>query len=295
MEMRTNGEKAFAVFNYIFMFFVAFITLYPIWHILMSSFSDPLYLLAHRGFYFWPRGVPNIRGYFLVFENPNIVISYLNTIYYVLIGTTLSIITTVLGAYALSRKGLYWNKFIMKMIIFTMYFHGGLLPFFIQVRNMGLMDTRWAIILPMMVGTFNLIILRTAFQSAPDSLIESARLDGCGELRILWQIIVPISKAAISVITLFYAVAMWNMWFNAAIFLNDRSLWPLQLVLRDILINNDTGLMTQVATVGQMGVERYRVLVRYSTIIVATVPILLIYPFIQKYFVSGVMIGSLKE
>jgi putative aldouronate transport system permease protein len=295
MELRTRGEKVFAVFNYVLMALISVITLYPVWHILMSSISDPIELLGHRGFYFWPRGTPNIRGYILVFENPNIVTSYLNTIYYVIVGTTLSIITTIMGAYALSRKGLYWNKFIMKMIIFTMYFHGGLLPWFIQVRNMGLIDSRWAIILPMMIGTFNLIILRTAFQAAPDSLIESAKLDGCGELRVLWQIVVPVTKAAISVITLFYAVTMWNMWFNAAIFLNDRSLWPLQLVLRDILINNDTGAMTQVGTVGQLGVERYRVLVRYSTIIVATLPILLIYPFIQKYFVSGVMIGSLKE
>ena len=295
MDLRSRGEKIYAFFNYIMLFIIAVITLYPMWHILMSSFSDPVYLLAHRGFYFWPRGTPHIRGYFLVFENPNIMIGYINTLFYVIVGTFLSITVTVLGAYTLSRKGLYWNGKIMKMIVFTMFFHGGLLPFFIQVRNMGLIDSRWAIILPVMVATMNLIILRTAFISLPDSLVESAKLDGCSDLRIVWKIVVPISKAAISVIVLFYAVGYWNLWFNAAIFLNDRSLWPLQLVLRDILINHDTGLMTPIATVGQAGVERYRVLVRYTTIIVATVPILLIYPFIQKYFVSGVMIGSLKE
>jgi len=295
MLLRTRGEKIFAVFNYIFLFVLAFITLYPMWHILMASFSDPIYILAHRGFYFWPRGVPNIRGYILVFENPNILIGYQNTVFYVVIGTILSMFSTVLGAYVLSRKGLYWNSKIMKMIVFTMFFQGGLMPFYIQVRNMGLLDSRWSIILPIMVSSFNLIILRTTFAAVPDSLIESAKLDGATDWRIVWQIVVPVSKAAIAVIALFYAVNYWNQWFNPSIFLNDRTLWPVQLVLRSILIENDFGAMVQVGGVGQTGVERYRMLVRYTTIVVATVPILLIYPFIQKYFVHGVMIGSLKE
>ena len=295
MELQTRGQKIFNVFNYFFMAFLAFITLYPMWHILMASFSDPAEVLLHRGAYFWIRGTPQIRGYLLVFDNPSIMVGYMNTLIYVSSGTLLGMFTTIMGAYVLSRKGLFWNPIVMKMIVFTMFFGGGLVPFFIQVRNMGLLDTRWAIILPGMIGTMNLIILRTAFGSAPDSLVESAKLDGCSDWRIVWTIIVPISKAAIAVITLFYAVGIWNAWFNASIFLTDRNLWPLQLVLREILIQGDTTGMVDIGAVGQAGIERYRHLVRYTTIIVATVPILLIYPFIQKYFVSGVMIGSLKE
>ena len=295
MGLRTRGEKIFAYFNYALMIFLAFITLYPMWHILMSSISDPTQVLLHRGLYLWPRGTPQLRGYVLVFQNPNIISGYLNTLFYVSIGTLLSIITTVLGAYVLSRKGLYWNSKVMKMIIFTMYFQGGLMPFYIQVMNMGMLDTRWSIILPVMIGTMNLIILRTAFAGMPDSLIESAKLDGASEWLIVWKIILPVSKAAVAVIILFYAVGYWNSWLFPSIFLNDRSLWPLQLVLREILIQGDTTAMVDMGAVGQAGIERYRMLVRYTTIIVATLPILLVYPFIQKHFVQGVMIGSLKE
>lgn len=295
MLLQSRGEKIFAIFNYIFLSILAFVTLYPMWHILMASFSDPIYILAYRGFYFWPRGTPTIRGYILVFENPNIITGFMNTFFYVTVGTILSMFVTIMGGYALSRKGLYWNGKVMKMIVFTMFFHGGLMPFFIQARNMGLLDTRWIIILPIMVNAIWLIIIRTSFAAIPDSLIESAKLDGASEWRILWQLVVPVSKAAIAVIGLFYAVNYWNQWFNPSIFLNDRGLWPIQLVLREILIQGDFTGMVQVGAVGQLGVERYRLLVRYSTIVVATVPILLIYPFIQKYFVHGVMIGSLKE
>jgi len=295
MDMRTRGEKIFAVFNYFLMTLIAFLTLYPMWHILMSSISDPTEVLLHRGAYFWPRGTPQIRGFILVFQNPNITTGYMNTLFYVVIGTILSMFSTILGAYVLSRKGLYWNRIVMKLIVFTMFFQGGIMPFYIQVMNMGLLDNRWSIILPVMVATMNLIILRTAFASAPDSLVESAKLDGASEWLIVWRIIVPISKAAVAVIVLFYAVGYWNAWFNASIFLNDRTLWPIQLVLREILIQGDTTAMVDMGTVGQAGIERYRMLVRYTTIVVATVPILLIYPFVQKYFVSGVMIGSLKE
>jgi len=295
MELRTRGEKIFAIFNYFFMAFIAIITLYPMWHILMASFSDPAEVLMHRGAYLWIRGTPQIRGYILVFQNPNIMTGYFNTLIYVGVGTALSMFSTILGAYVLSRKGVYWNRFVMKMIIFTMFFQGGLMPFYIQVMNMGLLNSRWSIILPTMVSAMNLIILRTAFASAPDSLIESAKLDGCSEWKIVWSIVLPISKAAVAVIALFYAVTNWNAWFNASIFLTDRALWPIQLVLREILIQGDTTAMADIGAVGQAGVERYRMLVRYTTIIVATVPILLVYPFIQKYFVKGVMIGSLKE
>lgn len=295
MLKRSMGERVFAVFTYIFMTIIGLVTLYPLWHIFMSSISDPVILYADRGFYFLPKGEISFRGYGLVFENPNVITGFSNTAFYVIVGTLLCMFSTILGSYVLSRKDVYWNKFVMAMVIFTMYFQGGLIPFYIQVKNMNLLESRWSIILPIMINTWNLIVLRTAFAQVPESLVESAKIDGASHWRIVWQIVLPVSKATISVITLFYAVRFWNEWFNPSIFLNDRTKWPIQLVLRDILLKNDTSSMTQIGSVGQTGQERYRMLVKYCTIIVSTVPILVIYPFIQKYFVSGVMIGSLKE
>ena len=293
-NIRSRGEYIFAVFNYAIMVLICVITLYPLWHIAMASISDPVAVLSNRGFYFLPRGELNFKGYQLVIENPNISNGFVNTLWFVIVGTILCMIVTILGAYVLSRKGPYWNRPIMLMIIFTMYFHGGLIPFYIMVRNMGLLNSNWSIVLPVMVNTWNLIILRTAFAGVPDSLVESAKIDGSSDLRTIWQIVVPCAQATVAVITLFYAVGFWNMWFNPSIFLTDRSKWPVILVLRDILIRNDTSSMTQVSAIGQTTQEAYRTLVKYCTIIVATVPILIIYPFVQKYFVGGIMIGSIK-
>jgi len=293
-NIRSRGEYVFAVFNYIIMVAICVVTLYPLWHIAMASISDPIAVLSQRGFFFLPKGELNFKGYQLVIENPNISNGFYNTIWYVVVGTVLCIIVTVLGAYVLSRKGPYWNRPIMLIIIFTLYFQGGLIPFYIMVRNMGLLDTQWSIVLPVMVNTWNLIILRTSFAGVPDSLVESAKMDGASDLRVIWQIVVPCAQATVSVIILFYAVGFWNMWFNPSIFLTDRTKWPIILVLRDILIRNDTSSMTQVSAIGQTTQEAYRTLVKYCTIIVATVPILVIYPFVQKYFVGGIMIGSIK-
>ena len=293
-NLRSRYEYIFAVFNYTVMIFICIVTIYPLWHIAMASISDPVALLGKRGFFFIPTGTLNFKGYQLVIENPNISTGFLNTIWYVGIGTSLCMIVTVLGAYVLSRKGPFWNRPIMLMIVFTMYFHGGLIPFYIMVRNMGLLGSRWSIVLPVMVNTWNLIILRTSFAGVPDSLVESAKIDGASDLRIIWQIVIPCAQATVSVIVLFYAVSFWNMWFNPSLFLTNKAKWPVMLVLRDILIQNDTTMMTQVSMVGQTTQEAYRMLVKYCTIMVATVPILCIYPFVQKYFVSGIMIGSLK-
>jgi len=261
----------------------------------MASFSDPSVVYSDRGVYLWPKGALNIKGYIQVFQNPNIVTGFGNTIFFVVLGTVMCMFVTILGAYVLSRKGLYWNGKILKLIIFTMYFQGGLIPFYIQTKNMGLIDNRMSIILPVLVNTWNLIIMRTSFANISDSLIESAKIDGASDWRIIWQIVVPVSKATIAVIALYYAVGFWNQWFNPSIFLNTKSKWPIQLVLREILLKNATNSMTQVSSVGQTGSQMYRILIQYCTIVVATVPILVVYPFIQKYFVSGIMIGSLKE
>jgi putative aldouronate transport system permease protein len=293
-NLRTRGEKAFAVFNYIFMALLCIVCIYPLWYVLVSSISDPVLLYMQRGIMIWPLGEWNMRGYQLVMENPNIPIGFRNTLIYLGAGTFLNMAITTMAAYGLSRKDCYWNPKIMKMIAFTMYFGGGLIPFYLMVKGMGLLDTYSGIILPVLVSTWNLIVMRTAFAGIPDSLEESARLDGANDWTILWRIFFPLAQATIAVIALFYAVGWWNNWFNPSIFLSSKDKYPLQLVLREILLKNDTSSMTQVGSVGQSQQEQFRMLVKYCTIIVATVPILVVYPFLQRYFVKGVMVGSIK-
>lgn len=293
-NLRTNGEKSFAVFNYVFMTLLCIICLYPLWYVLVSSLSDPILLYMQRGIMVWPIGEWSMRGYQLVMENPNIPNGFRNTMIYLVVGTTANMFITTMAAYGLSRKDCYWNAKIMKLIAFTMYFGGGLIPFYLMVKGMNLIDKYSGIILPVLVNTWNLIVMRTAFAGIPDSLEESARLDGANDWTILWRIFFPLAQATIAVIALFYAVYWWNNWFNPSLFLSSKEKYPLQLVLREILLKNDTSSMTQVGAVGQSQQEQYRMLVKYCTIIVATVPILVVYPFLQRYFVKGVMVGSIK-
>ncbi len=293
-NLRTNGEKSFAVFNYVFMTLLCIICLYPLWYVLVSSLSDPILLYMQRGIMVWPIGEWSMRGYQLVMENPNIPNGFRNTLIYLVVGTTANMFITTMAAYGLSRKDCYWNAKIMKLIAFTMYFGGGLIPFYLMVKGMNLIDKYSGIILPVLVNTWNLIVMRTAFAGIPDSLEESARLDGANDWTILWRIFFPLAQATIAVIALFYAVYWWNNWFNPSLFLSSKEKYPLQLVLREILLKNDTSSMTQVGAVGQSQQEQYRMLVKYCTIIVATVPILVVYPFLQRYFVKGVMVGSIK-
>ncbi|MFU0799298.1 MAG: carbohydrate ABC transporter permease [Xylanivirga thermophila] len=294
INKRTTGEKVFDVINVIIMILLMISCLYPMLYVLFASISDPKALSQHRGILLKPLGF-TLKGYDLVFSNPNISSGYINTIFYVIIGTAINIFMTSLGAYVLSRRDLYWRKLITFLITFTMFFGGGLIPYYLLVQKLGLINTRAAMIIPGAVSTWNLIVMRTSFLSIPDSLEESARLDGANDFTILFKIILPLSKATIAVMTLFYAVGHWNEWFNAMIFLRDRELFPLQLILREILITNDTKDMTIITDASQLGEQDiYKSLVQYCTIIVATVPILFIYPFLQKYFVKGVMIGSVK-
>jgi putative aldouronate transport system permease protein len=237
-----------------------------------------------------------LKGYELVLKNPEIAKGYINTMIYVLFGTAVNISLTTLGAFVLSKRGLFWGKAIMMFVTFTMFFSGGLVPFFLVVQKLGMLDSRLSMIIPGAISVWNLIVMRTSFQNIPVSLEESAKLDGASDLTVLFRIILPVSKAIIAVMTLFYAVGHWNEWFYASIFLRDRKMFPLQLILREILIKNDVSNMMEIKNFSEMGKQSmYQMLVQYSTIIVATVPILLVYPFLQKYFVKGVMIGSIKE
>lgn len=288
---QTFPERIFNYFNITFLTILSIVTLYPLVYVLIASVSDPTYVAQTRGLMLTPKGF-NFDAYKMVFDNPMIVTAYLNTFFYVIVGTTINILLTSLGAYALSRKNVMWRDLIMFMIVFTMFFEGGLIPLYLLVNNLGMLDSRWALIFPTAVSAFNLIIMRTAFQAIPDSLEESARIDGANDFTILFKIILPLSMPVVAVMVLFYGVYHWNSWFQAMIFLQDRELFPLQLILREILIANSTdSMMTGVSSSDAMPIGET---IKYATIIVATLPILLLYPFLQKYFVKGVMIGGIK-
>ena len=289
------GEKIFNVFNILFMIAMMFVMFYPMWHVVCASFSDPRAIAAHDGVLLAPKGF-SLVAYELMAKNPNILNSYGNTLYVLVFGLAINMVMTCLCAYVLSRRNVMLNKPITLMIVFTMYFSGGLIPCYLNIRDLGLLDSLWSLIIPGAIATYNMIVLRTGFASVPESLEESAKIDGASNLRILWQIIIPLSKASLAVICLYYAVAHWNSWFNAMIYLNRRELFPLQLILREILINNDTSTMVNDVTVqGGAGEASFvSETVKYAVIIVSTVPILCLYPFIQKYFTKGVMVGAVK-
>jgi putative aldouronate transport system permease protein len=292
---RSKGEIIFNFFNIIFMTSLMIITIYPLIYVLFSSVSDPKQLEVHTGILLKPLGF-TLKGYKLVLDNPNILVGYKNTMMYVAIGTTINLIMTSLGAYLLSRKTFMLKNVMMFFIVFTMFFSGGLIPKFLLIRNLGMLNTIWAIVVPNAISAWNLILMRTSFAEIPDSLEESARIDGANDFTILVRIILPLSLPIIAVMILFYGVGYWNAWFDAMIYLRNRALYPLQLFLREILVQNDTNSMTSkvMTSLDKNEDELYKNLIKYCTIVVSTLPILCIYPFLQKYFVKGVMIGAVK-
>jgi len=293
LNKKSPSRRVFEVCNVLFLCLIGFVFLAPILHVVFASFSDPVELGRKTGIILWPAGAPTLEGYKIVLNSPNILSGYLNTAFYVVAGTVISTLLTIIGAYCLSRKSFRYRNRVMLFISFTMLFNGGMMPTYMMVRNLGLYDSRWAVIIPSAISVFNLIIMRTSFMEVPDSLEEAARIDGASDLVIMVRIILPLSKAVIAVIVLYYAVAIWNSWFPAMIYLKDRAKYPLQLILREILLTNDTSIMNSSAD-SVRNVSLYAQLVKYCTIVVATAPILCIYPFIQKYFTKGVMIGSIK-
>ena len=281
----------FDALNVFFLILLTIICVYPVYYIIVASVSNPIEVYSGSKLLLWPRGISS-AAYKLVLEYPAIWVGYRNTILYVVLGTLISLFVTVCGAFGMSRKSLPGRTAITFLIVFTMYFTGGMIPSFLTVRFIGLYDTIWAMLLPGAVSTFNLIITLTYFKSIPDSLEEAAKIDGASDYRILWQIFLPLCTPVIAVIALYYAVAKWNTYFQALIYLRSRSLYPLQLFLREILIQND---QTMVAGGGAYdGLEAFAQNVKYASIVVATVPVLFVYPYLQKYFVKGVMIGAIK-
>jgi putative aldouronate transport system permease protein len=258
-------------------------------YVLVASFSNNNLLVQHTGLLLTPKGF-SIAAYDKVFKNPMVLLGYRNTMFVLIIGVLLALLMTSLAAYFLSRKNVYFKKPIMLAITFTMFFSGGMIPAYLNLRDLRLTNTLWGLIIPGMISVYNMIILRTSFQSMPESLTEAAIIDGAGHIQILFQIVLPLSKAILAVMILYYGISIWNAWFWASVILRRRELYPLQVILREILLQNSALEMTDSADQ-----EAISLTIKYALIIVATVPVLCIYPFLQKHFARGVMIGAVRE
>ena len=293
MKKNSNGIASviFDVVNTLVLLMLAIICLYPIYYCMVASISDPAAQAAAGGIMLWPKGFQTL-AYKSVFANKEIFSGYMNTFFYVIVGTLINVVLSIMGAYVLSRKGLLLKRFLNLYVVFTMFVSGGMIPLYLLVKNIGLLNSRWGIIFVTAVNTYNLIMARTYFASIPASLEESARIDGAGELRILFSIMVPLCGPIIAVISLYYAVGHWNSWFNEMIYLSSRTKYPIQLFLREILILSQVSAASQDYSADKLPLSEC---IKYATIVVATLPILCIYPFAQKYFVKGVMIGAVKE
>lgn len=289
----TRQDKVFNVINMIILWIVLILVAYPLIYVLSASFSNPQAVSSGK-VWLWPVDF-TLRGYEVVFQHPDIVRGFLNAIYITVLGTVVQVIITIMAAYPLSRKTLYGKGVITLFFTFTMFFGGGLIPTFILINNLGLYNTYWALILPGAVGVYNVIVARTFFQTTiPEDLFEAGQLDGCSDFRFLISVVLPLSKPIIAVLVMFYAVGHWNSYFGPMIYLADKQLYPLQIVLRNILVQNqfDSQMMMDVASMEQQ--KGLAELIKYSVIVVSSLPMLILYPFIQKHFVKGVMIGAIK-
>jgi len=280
----------FSAINVIILLVLAFVTLYPFIHMAAVSLSGNVYVLQGEVTWF-PRGF-NVNNYDVVLNDPRILTSYRNTFIYVIVGTAISLIVTSLGAYALAKKNMLFHRGFTLMIIFTMFFNGGMIPTFLMVKELGVMDTIWGMVLPGAVSTWNLLVMRTFFTSIPLELEESGKIDGLTDFGVFLRIVLPTSQAVFATIGLFYAVGLWNNFLLPLLYLRDPDLFPLQVILRNIVLAGQTNQADATAIgADNMIVEES---LKYATIMVSTVPILLVYPFLQKYFVKGVMIGAVK-
>lgn len=268
------------------------VTLYPFVYVLSMSISDPV-AVVRREVFLLPKGF-SLAAYRTVLNDPIVLRSYYNTIWYTGVGTALNLVFTVMAAYPLSKRNFSARRVLMFLFVFTMFFSGGLIPLFVLVAKLGLYGTRWSIVLPTVIATFNLIICRTFFQTLPEDLFECARIEGAGEWRIVHKIVLPLSKPIIAVLVLFYGVTHWNSFFWALLFLPTADLHPIQIYLRRVLIQASPEAVQQFET-GEAGEGvMAMVQIKFAVMIVAVLPILLLYPFLQKYFVKGMLIGALK-
>ena len=290
---RSNGEKAFNVINICIMLLITIATLYPFLYVLFASFSEGSRLLQHKGALLWFEGF-STAAYERVFNTESVMIGFKNTLFYLVVGVAGNMFFTILAAYALSRKGVMLTKALTLLLTFTMYFSGGMIPTYMIYHNLGLVGSRWALIVNGLISTYNMIILISSFRELPDALEESARIDGAGDWTILFKIVVPLSMPSIMVIALYYAVSRWNSWFPASLYLTNVRDWPIQMFLRRMLIEEQMEEMMAGTGAGTMEADSISQTLKYAMIMVSTVPILAVYPFIQRYFVKGIMIGAVK-
>ena len=293
MAIKEGGasRQVFNVFNYTFLFLLMLVTLYPLWLQLITSISHGLEVMK-GGITFLPKKV-TLETYKTIVRG-ELFMYMRNTVIYTVLGTLVNLVMSCLCAYPLSRSTFSGRKFFTAMVTVTLFFSGGMIPMYLTVKQFQMMDTIWALIIPGAISTYNMIIIRTAFQGIPDSLVESAQLDGANDLLILWKIVVPLSKATLATMLLFYAVSHWNSYFDAMLYINKKELYPLQIMLRNMLIG---GLFNEETAIAGANADAFAVTdatLRSAAIIVTTLPILIVYPFVQRYFVKGVMIGSVK-
>lgn len=289
----TGADRIFTITNYLILCLFLITVAYPLIYVVSASLSNPSAVISGR-MWLWPVDF-TLAGYRAVFENSRILTGFKNSAFYTLVGTFVSVTLTILAAYPLSRRDLTGRGPIMFLFLFTLLFGGGLIPTYLVVRETGLLNTRWALIIPGALSVYNMIITRTFFQATiPDELLEAAQLDGVSDFRFLLDVVLPLSMPIIAVNALFYAVAQWNQYFNALIYLTDQDLFPLQLILREILVQNQVDL-SQISDIARLEQRQQLAdLLKYSLIVVASLPVLVIYPFVQRHFVRGVLIGSLK-
>lgn len=293
MKYKTMGYRFFSVINCVFLALLAFVCFYPFYYVVVASVSNPDDLIKFSGLLYKPLGAPTLDGYRLVFREKLVLSGFMNTLIILVVGLAFNMLLTVVGAYVLSLRELLLRKPLTILVVVTMYFNGGLIPTYLNVRSLGMLDTLWALILPGAISTGNLIIMRSAFMGVPHSLVEAAKIDGASYGRILAQIMLPLVKATLAVLVLYYSVGHWNSWFPASIYLRTNSLFPLQLVLRNILIEG-TQTSEMMSDIGASKSPQVLQLIRYSLIVVSSVPIIIIYPFLQRFFEKGVTVGAVK-
>ncbi|QUI22113.1 carbohydrate ABC transporter permease [Vallitalea pronyensis] len=288
----SKGDRIFRIVNFILLTLFFLAVLYPILYVVSASFSSAEAVISGKVF-LWPVGF-TLKGYQTILQHHGVWTGYANSIFYAGVGTSINVVFTILAAYPLSRKSFRFRNFFMFVLTFTMIFSGGLIPTYLLVTKL-FHHTRWALLIPGALSVYNVIITRTFFQnSIPEEILESAQLDGCNDFQFVWRIVLPLSKSIIAVITLFYVVGHWNEYFSAMLYLKDTKLYPLQLVLRQILVENQTDESMFTDIENMIEKQNLQELLKYALMIVSSIPVLIIYPFVQKHFVKGVMVGSLK-
>lgn len=286
-------DRIFHIGNTVLMILIGIVMVYPLYYIVLASITNPTVVNSGKLLLF-PEYI-YLEGYRAAFEYKQLFTGFFNSIVYTFTGTVISIVITIPGAYALSRKELVGRNAVMFLFTFTMFFSGGMVPAYMLVNKLHFIDTIWAMVLPGALSVYNMIVVRTFFQTnIPDELLEAAKVDGCSDLRFFWSIALKVSGTIIAVMVLFYAVALWNSYFNAIMYLNSRSKMPLQAVLRDLLILNTVTNELPIDATETVDRMMRADQLKYCVIIISTVPMMILYPFIQKHFTKGVMIGSIK-